>query len=321
MKNRTFPSCGLAVSVVGLGCNNLTGRLDPDASMTVVRHALDAGITLFDTADIYPMGKPGGSEECLGRALGGRRKEVVLATKFGMAMDRERTLKGASRRYVIAAVEASLGRLDTDWIDLLQVHEPDPDTPIEETLRALDDLVRQGKVRYIACSNFPAWRVVEAQWAARHHNLNAFVACQEEYSLVNRGIDAELAPVIEKYGLGLLPYFPLASGLLTGKYRRDQAVPGESRFAKTPVLKERFLTEANLRRVGELERFAADRGRSLLELAFGWLLGRGPVVSVIAGASSPGQIDQNVRAAEWELTPEDMAEIDRLTLPARPPEH
>jgi aryl-alcohol dehydrogenase-like predicted oxidoreductase len=311
---RQVPNSDLGVSLVGLGCNNLGGRLDAESSIVLVRHALDRGITLFDTADIYPLGKPGASEELLGRALGERRKDAVVATKFGKPMDPEKTQRGASRRYVIAAVEASLKRLRTDWIDLLQVHEPDPATPIEETLRALDDLIRQGKVRHIACSNFPAWRVVEAQWTARHHGLHGFVLCQDEYSLVNRALDRELVPVLEQYGLGLLPFFPLAGGLLTGKYGGN-TVPKGSRFDKAPVFRDLCLTDEKLRLVAELQAFCARRGKSLVELAFSWLAQRPFVSSVIAGASTPGQIDQNVHAVEWELSASDMAEIDRLTLP------
>jgi aryl-alcohol dehydrogenase-like predicted oxidoreductase len=317
---RQVPGCGLAVSLVGLGCNNLGGRLDAESSIALVRHALDRGITLFDTADIYPLGKPGVSEELLGRALGERRKEVVVATKFGKPMDVEKTRRGASRGYAVAAVEASLRRLRTDWIDLLQIHEPDPATPIEETLRALDDLIRQGKVRHIACSNFPAWRVVEAQWTARHHHLHGFVLCQDEYSLVNRALERELVPVLEQYGLGLLPFFPLAGGLLTGKYGGGK-VPKGSRFDKAPVFRDLFLTEEKLRLVGELQAFCAGRGHGLVELAFSWLAQRPFVSSVIAGASTPGQIDQNVRAVQWKLSASDMAEIDRLTLPRELPRH
>src|SRR5207247_6138373 len=209
--------------------------------------------------------------------------------------------KGASRRYILSAVEASLRRLKTDWIDLYQLHQPDPLTPIEETLRALDDLVRQGKVRYVGCSNLPAWQVVEALWTAQHAGLDRFACCQDEYSLVVREPERELTPMMERYGLGLLPYFPLASGLLTGKYRRNASMPAGAR-----------LTEANWRIVERLEAFCAPRGRTLLELALSWLAARPTVASVIAGAIPPEQVDANVRAVECNLTPEDLAEIDRL---------
>jgi aryl-alcohol dehydrogenase-like predicted oxidoreductase len=314
MQERNLGPSGLRVSLVGLGCNNFGGRIDLEATRRVVHKALDLGITLFDTADIY--GERGGSETCLGQVLGERRKDIVLATKFGMAMDDAGRLKGGSRRYVMSAVEASLKRLRTDWIDLYQLHQNDPLTPMEETLRALDDLVRQGKVRYIGCSNVPAWRVVEAQWTARQLGLNAFVSCQDEYSLLVRDIERELVPVVEAYGLGLLPYFPLASGMLTGKYKRNAPLPEGARLTTTQRLADRYFTEENWRIVEELEAFCAARGRSLLELAFGWLAAHPFVSSVIAGATKPEQLEQNVRAVDWALTPEDLAEIDRIAAEA-----
>jgi aryl-alcohol dehydrogenase-like predicted oxidoreductase len=297
--------------VAGLGCNNFGMRIDLDRTREVVDAALDAGVTLFDTSDSY-----GASEEFLGEILEGRRHEVVLATKFGTG------LRGAngpdwdargSRRYIRRAVERSLRRLRTDWIDLYQIHQPDPRTPIEETLRALDDLIHQGKVRYIGCSNFPAWQVMEAQWTANTGGLNAFVSCQDEYSLVFRKPEAELMPAIRKLGLGLLPFFPLASGLLTGKYRRNVALPEGTRLASTQRLAERYLTERNWEIAERLGDFAAGRGHSMLELAFSWLLARKPVASVIAGATKPEQLEQNVKAGAWRLTTEDLAEIDRVS--------
>ena len=236
----------------------------------------------------------------------------MLATKFGMAMDDAGVRKGASRRYILSALEASLKRLKTDWIDLYQLHQPDPLTPIEETLRALDDLIRQGKVRYVGCSNLPAWQVVEALWTAKHVGLDRFVCCQDEYSLVVRDPERELIPMMERRGLGLLPYFPLASGLLTGKYKRNASMPAGARLTETKRLADRYLTEANWRIVERLEDFCARRGRTLLELAFSWLAARPTVASVIAGATQPEQVEANVRAVEWSLTPEDLAEIDRL---------
>src|SRR5256885_295937 len=223
MNLRNLGKSGLRVSLVGLGCNNFGQRMDLESSTKVIHKALDCGITLFDTADVY--GGRGGSETVLGQVLGERRKDIVLASKFGMPMD-EGEKKGASRRYIMAAVEASLRRLKTDWIDLYQVHRADPLTPIEETLRALDDLVRAGKVRYVGCSNYAPVQFVEAQWAARHFGLNAFISCQDEYSLLRRNLDKEALPAMQRYGLGLLPYFPLASGLLTGKHRRGAAAAG-----------------------------------------------------------------------------------------------
>ena len=310
MKQRNLGSSGLLVSLVGLGCNNFGGRIDLEASRKVVHKALDLGITLLDTADVY--GNQGGSETCLGAILGDRRKDIVLATKFVMPMDKDGTLKGASRRYIMRAVEASLTRLKTDWIDLYQVHQPDPLTPIEETLRALDDLVRHGKVRYIGCSNFPAWQVVAAQWTSRHHDLEAFVSCQDEYSLLVRDVERALIPAMTQYGLGLLPYFPLASGLLTGKYKGG-AKPEGARLSYMPALADRYMTETNWRIVDGLAAFAAKRDRTLLELAFSWLAARPTVSSVIAGATKPEQVELNVKAADWALTPEEMAEIDKIT--------
>ena len=311
MRQRSLGKSGVQVSQVGLGCNNFGGRIDLEASRKVVHKALDLGITLFDTADIY--GEKGGSETILGQVLGDRRKEIVLATKFGMPMDEAERLKGASRRYILSAVEASLRRLKADWIDLYQLHTPDPLTPIEETLRTLEELIRQGKVRYIGCSNLPAWQVVEAQWTANQIGLNAFVTCQDEYSLVVRDPERELLPAMEAYGLGLLPYFPLASGLLSGKYKRTGPMPEGARLTMTKRLADRYLTDANWQTAERLSDFCATRGRSLLELAFSWLTARPTVCSVIAGATRPEQVERNVKAADWALTPEDLAEVDRLT--------
>ena len=314
MEARNLGASGLRVSVVGLGCNNFGGRIGLEESRAVVHKALDLGITLLDTADSY--GNRGGSEECLGQVLGERRKDIILATKLGMPMDAANVLGGASRRYTMMAAEASLRRLKTDWIDLYQVHRPDPQTPIEETLRALDDLIRQGKVRYVGNSNFAAWQAVEAHWTARHCNLDRFTSCQNEYSLIKRDIEVELVPAMQACGLGLLPFFPLAAGLLTGKYAREAALPQGTRLARMPGLAERYLTSANWAIVERLEDFCARRGHGLLELAFSWLLARRPVASVIAGATKPEQLEQNVKAAGWALTADDLAEVDRLTLGA-----
>ncbi len=307
---RNLGSSGLRVSEVGLGCNNFGNRVkDVNVTRRIVDCAIDAGITLFDTADVY--GEKGGSETQLGEVLGEKRKKIVLATKFGMQMN-DPEEKGASRRYILSAVEASLRRLRTDWIDLYQLHQADPRTPVEETLRALDDLIRQGKVRYIGCSNVPAWQVADAQWIARELGTNAFVSCQDEYSLLVRKIEKDLIPAMQHFGLGLLPYFPLASGLLTGKYRRDKLPPG-ARLTEHSILADRYLTESNWSRTEKLEQFCEARGRTLVELAFSWLLSRPAVASVIAGATKPEQVEQNVNASGWELSAEDLAEIDRIT--------
>jgi aryl-alcohol dehydrogenase-like predicted oxidoreductase len=311
MQKRKLGNSTLEVSVVGLGGNNFGGRIDFASSERVVHAAIARGVNLIDTADSY--GNRGGSEETLGRILGDKRKEIVLATKFGLPMDEAGTLRGASRRYVMQAVEASLKRLRTDWIDLYQLHRPDAETPIEETLRALDELVRQGKVRFIGCSNLAAQQVIAAQDAARRHGLTAFVSCQDEYSLLVRDIERELIPAAKARGLGILPYFPLASGLLTGKYRRGAPPPPGTRLAKNPRHAQEFISARNWRIVAALEGFVASRGRSLVELAVSWLLRDDVVASVIAGATTPEQVEQNVDAASWALSAEDLAEIDRIT--------
>jgi len=311
MEIRNLGQSGLRVSAIGLGCNNFGGRIDLEATRKVIHKALDVGITLFDTSDTY--GERGGSETVMGEILGDDRKRIVLATKFGMPMDDAGVKVGGSRRYIMQAVEDSLRRLRTDWIDLYQMHQTDPRTPIEETLRALDDLVHQGKVRYIGCSNFPAWQVVEAAWTARTNNLHPFVSCQDEYSLIFRRPEQALMPAARKYGMGLLPYFPLASGLLTGKYRRNAAMPAGTRLANTQRLADRYLTERNWHIAEALGDFVEARGRSMLELAFSWLLAQAPVASVIAGATRPEQLEQNVKAGSWTLTTEELAEISRIT--------
>ena len=311
MEQRNLGRSGLIVSAVGLGCNNFGGRIDMEATRAIVHQALDLGITFFDTSDTY--GNDGASEEYLGQALAGRRDDIVLASKFARPMDREGRLQGASRRYIMNAVEASLTRLNTDRIDLYYQHIADPRTPIEETLRALDDLVRQGKVLYIGCSTLSAWQVVEAQWTATHFGLDHFVVCQERYNLLERELDQQLMPVIQSYGLGLIPFSPLANGLLTGKYRRNVLLPAGARLTTTPRAAERYLTDANWATIERLDAFCTARGHSLLELAFGWLLRRPAVASVIAGATTPEQVEANVRAAAWVPSREDVDEIDRIT--------
>ena len=311
MQIRNLGGSGLRVSAVGLGCNNFDQRTDLETSRKVIHKAIDLGVTLFDTADIYAG--MGGSETVLGEVLGDRRKDIVLATKYSKPMAADGTKQGASRRYIMSAVEASLKRLKTDYIDLYQQHDYDPLTPIDETLRALDDLVRQGKVRYIGNSNFPAWRIAEAEYVARAMNVPRFVSCQDEYSLVVRDIENDLLPVAQEYNLGLLPYFPLAGGLLTGKYKRGAAAPADSRFGKVPALRDRYVTPRNEQIVEKLQAFVQARGKTMLELAFCWLASRPQVSSVIAGASHVEQIEHNVRAIEWKLGADELAEIDRIT--------
>ena len=312
MEQRNLGKSGLQVSLVGLGCNNFAGRIDFEATRRVVHKALDLGITMFDNADTY--GDPrGGAEEYLGKILGARRKDIVLATKFGRPMDGSGRREGASRRYIMTALEDSLQRLQTDYIDLYWQHIEDPRTPPEETMRALDDLVRQGKVRYIACSTLSAWQVVEANWIARHHGLAPFIACQERYNLLERDYEPNMAAMVAANGLGLVPFSPLANGLLTGKYRRNQPLPAGARLTVTQRMADRYLTERNWQIVERLDGFCAERGHTLLELAFSWLAQRPMVASVIAGATRPEQVEANVRAAEWVLSQEEMNEVDRLT--------
>ena len=312
MNYRRIGKSGLQVSVVGLGCNNFGMRTDLEGSRAVIHAALDAGITLFDTADIY--GGQGGSETMMGQILGDRRKDIVLATKFGMQMDKEGVKKGGSRRYVMSAVEDSLRRLQTDWIDLYQLHAPDPTTPMEETLRALDDLVSSGKVRYVGCSNVPAWGVADAAWIAETRGFNGFISAQDEWSVLSRKLEAELKPACEHFGLGILPYFPLASGLLTGKFKKGEPLSKDTRLgaAAGSGYFDHFTTDEKFDIVAKLTDFAESRGHTILELAFSWLLAQPVVPSVIAGATKAEQVASNVKAADWVMTPEDLAEIDKI---------
>ncbi|MDP9315406.1 MAG: aldo/keto reductase [Chloroflexota bacterium] len=300
METRSIGS--LEVSVVGLGCNNFGRRLDAAQTAAVVDAALDAGITFFDTADVYGSGQ---SETFIGQALGQRRSAVVIATKFGNPMEGQGS--GASRAYIQQAVEASLRRLGTDYIDLYQLHRPDPDTPMVETLGALNELVQAGKVRAIGCSNFSVeqLRAAEARGGAR------FVSVQNEYSLLKREPEQGVLATCDRLGIAFLPYFPLASGLLTGKYRRGQPVPTGSRLASSPNAANQ-LTEHNLAIVEALIQFAEARGQTILELAVSWLLARAVVASVIAGATKPEQVRANAGAAAWRLTEADLGEIDRI---------
>jgi aryl-alcohol dehydrogenase-like predicted oxidoreductase len=307
VEQRRLGKSGLYVSEVGIGCNNFGGRIEADATRAVVDAALDAGINFFDTADVYGNQR---SEALLGQALGTRRDQVVIATKFAMAMGPTLQDKGGSRRYVRRAVEASLRRLGTDYIDLYQMHAADPATPIEETLSVLDDLVREGKVRYVGHSNFSGWQIADADWVARTRGYTPFVTAQNNYSLLERAVRHEVLPACRHFGLGMLPYFPLASGMLTGKYRRASAPPEGTRMDRMEALARRALTEANFDKVEALTAFAEQRGHSLLDLAFCWLLSQAEIVSVIAGATAPQQVADNVRAAgKWRLSGEEMEEV------------
>jgi aryl-alcohol dehydrogenase-like predicted oxidoreductase len=312
MSYRRLGHSGLVVSVVGIGCNNFGRKLDIDGTRAVVDAALDAGITLFDTADVY--GTPhGSSEECLGAALKGRRDEVVLATKFGMDMEglngTDRGARGA-RSYIIRAAEASLRRLDTDYLDLYQIHTPDPATPIDETLAALDDLVRSGKVRYLGNSNFAGWQIADADWTARTAGLTPFVSAQNRYSLLHREAEAEVVPACEQFGLGLLPFFPLDSGLLSGKYKRDEKPAEGTRLSLDRY--QRFLADADWDLIEALTAFGKERGHSLLDVAIAGLAARPAVASVIAGATTRGQVRANAAAGAWQLGAEDAAALDEL---------
>ena len=313
MEYRNLGRSGLQVSVIGLGCNNFGRRTDLEGTRAVVSKALDSGINLLDTADVY--GGAGMSEQFLGQVLEGRRHEVVLATKFANPMGEGPMNRGGSRRYIMAAVEASLKRLNTDYIDLYQMHVPDAKTPIEETLRAMDDLVRQGKVRYIGHSNFAGWQAAEAHYVAEKLHTEPFVSAQNEYNLLNRRIERELVPACRRYGLGVLPYFPLASGFLTGKYQPDQPLPEGARLsgAAAAPMANAILTPKNYETLAKLEAFAAERGKSVTELAFAWLASQDFVASVIAGATRPEQVEENVAAGVWRLSPEEMVEVDQIT--------
>ena len=309
MEHRRLGRSGLKVSEVGIGCNNFGGRCDRAQTKAVVDAAIAAGVTLFDTADVYGNQQ---SEVLLGEALGKRRPQVVIATKFAMPMGQTVHDRGGSRRYILAAVEASLRRLGTDYIDLYQMHAPDPDTPIDETLDTLDAVVRQGKVRYIGNSNFSGWQIADADWTARAAHRTPFVSAQNHYSLLERGVETEVLGACERFGLGMLPFFPLASGMLTGKYRRNEAPPQGTRLATVGRLAERALNERNFSIVEKLTDFAAQRDHKLIDVAFGWLLAKPVISSVIAGATSAEQVEANVAASTWRMSAEDVAAVDAI---------
>jgi aryl-alcohol dehydrogenase-like predicted oxidoreductase len=314
VKHRTIGKSDLQVSVIGLGCNNFgfVAAMDVEGSRKVIDKAIDSGINFFDTSDSY-----GTSENILGEVLGERRKKIILATKFGSKQNALGEKSGASRGYILAEAEESLRRLRTDYIDLYQIHYPDLKTPIDETLRALDDLVKSGKVRHFGCSNFNATQLREADSAAAKHSIKRFESSQDEYSLLVRNLEREQLPLIEELGMGELPYFPLASGLLTGKYKKGQAAPKGTRLGEKQSLADRYHTDVNLEKAERLRRFAEERGHSLLELAFSWLVSRKAVASVIAGATKPEQIEANVKAGDWALNPEELAKIDEITSPPK----
>ena len=306
MRFKKLGRSGLSVSIVGIGCNNFGRRCDAAATQSVVDAAVDAGITFFDTADIY--GPQGLSEEYLGRALKQhQRHDLVVATKFAGQMGEGEGMRGASRGHIVRAVEASLRRLDTDYIDLYQQHIPDPSTPIDETLMALDDLVRSGKVRYLGNSNYAGWQIAHADWTARSERLNRFVSAQNLWSLLDRRVEQEVIPACAEFGLGMLPYFPLASGLLTGKYRCGEPAPHGTRLDVWDG-GAAALSDKNFDILEKLTSFAESRGHTLLDLAMSWLASQPTVASVIAGATSAEQVAANAKAGQWGLTAEELDE-------------
>lgn len=311
MEYRSLGSSGLKVSLVGIGCNNFGRRCDHQQTAKIVHCALDQGINFFDTADMYAAGL---SEQYLGQAIRDRpRQDVIIASKFGNSMGKGGLKRGASRRYIMNAVDDSLRRLGTDYIDLYQQHIPDTETSIEETLRALDDLVSIGKVRYIGHSNFSGWQVSDAHWTAKYNGLNQFVTAQNLYNLLDRRIEQEVIPACEKYGVGMLPFFPLASGMLTGKYKRGTA-PGEgTRLAAMGDRAAAAMSDAIFDKVEALTQFAEQSGYSLLQLAMSWLASKAVISSVIAGATSEQQVIANAQGVAWKLSDDDMNHIDELT--------
>lgn len=312
MKYRRLGRSGLEVSAIGLGTNNFGTRRvhpfhkGPEVAAAVIDRALDLGVNLVDTANTYGDGK---SEEYIGRALRGKRHKVIIATKVSNPRGDGPNQAGNSRQHIMAEVEGSLRRLDTDYIDLYQLHMRDVQTPMEEPLRTLENLVRDGKVRYIGCSNFAAWQVCEAVWTSRSLGLSQMCSVQPPYNMLNREAENELLPFCRTYGVGILPYYPVAHGFLTGKYRRGQPPPEGSRLASND---RDILTDSNFDLLDELEQFAQERGHKVLELAFAWLLAHPEVSSVIAGTTTPEQIEANARACEWELNEQEMAKLGAL---------
>jgi len=307
MEYRQLGRSGLRVSAIGLGGNTFGNGADEAQTGRIINHALDIGVNFIDTADVYSRGV---SETYVGKAVGGRRREALIATKVRGRMGDQPNDEGLSRKHIVDGVEDSLRRLHTDYIDLYQVHQVDARTPIYETLSALDDLVHQGKVRYVGCSNFAAWQICEALWAADRKNLTPFVSVQPRYNIFDRAIERELVPFCRQYGIGIIPYSPLAGGLLTGKYRPGEPPPPDTRAGRNPRMQQQ-LNEQNLAKVERLRNWAKERDRTVGELALAWLLSRPEVSSIIAGATRPEQVEANARAAEWTLSEEDLKEIDQ----------
>ncbi len=313
MEYRKLGRSGLNISAIGIGANTFGWYVDQQASFSIINHALDMGINYIDTADWYSGGR---SEKIVGKAIKDKRSQVIIATKFGLPMGEGTNERGGSRYYIMKAIDASLKRLQTDYIDLYQIHAYDSKTPLEETLRTLNDLVRAGKVRYIGCCNYDAWQVCEALWASRVYNLESFITVQPSYNMLEREIEHELVPFCKAYGIGVIPWGPLAGGFLTGKYKRGQEVPVGTRFFFKPRLYSHLLhNEAFFDKLDKLQAFAAERGHSVSELAIAWLLAHPWVTSVIAGATKLEQLCGNVKALEWKLSADEMAQLDDLDKP------
>lgn len=311
MQYRSLGNSGLRVSAVGLGTNQFGAKVDADGVARIIHHALDLGLNFIDTADMYTDGR---SEETIGRAIADRRGDVILATKVGWKIGDGPNDVGASRQRIMDGVEASLRRLNTDHIDLYQIHRFDPHTPFEETMRALDDLVRSGKVRYIGASNYAAWQLCRANDVAEMAGGMRFVSVQPHYHMLKRSIETELIPYCEAFGIGVIPYFPLAGGFLTGKYEQGAAPPEGSR-GETSEYVQRYFTPRNFAIVKSLQNFAEGHRRTMAELAVAWLLARPQVSSVICGATSTTQVENNLKAADWELTSADVEAIEELLNP------
>lgn len=319
MEYRRLGNTGLEISTIGLGTNNFGGRSDFEESKSVLNQCLESGVNFLDTANAYQQGK---SEEIIGEVISkaGHRKDMIFATKVGLPMgggppgtpQTKPNISGASRLHIMEQVEQSLRRLQTDYIDLYYMHRWDPNTPIEETVRALDDLVHQGKVRYIGASNYTAWQLAEAIYTSRTQNLYEFSCLQVEYSMLVRDVEKEAVPFSERYNVGVIPYFPLAGGFLTGKYSKGTDPEEGTRFAKTPMFQERYMSDRNWEMLGKVGSFAGERGHSTAELAFAWLLANPTIPSVIAGATKPEQVEANAKAAEWKLTADEVAEVTAL---------
>ncbi len=312
MRYRRLGSSGLKVSAVGLGGNNFGRVTDPQTSERIIHRALDLGVNFFDTADVYGRGV---SEEHVGRALAKRRAEAVVATKVGWAMGDGPNDTGASRKHVIDGVHASLRRLNMDHVDLLQIHVWDGATSIDETMEALDDLVRQGKVRYVGSSNFKAWQLVWSLWSSARRGWASMISEQPQYSLLNRGIEHDLMPACRAFGVGIIPYFPLAGGMLTGKYKEGEAFPPGTRLEQVERSRDMFATPRNFAVVRKLEAWARDHGHPLTELAVAWLLTRPMVSTVITGVTKLEQVEANVKAADWDLTQAEAEEVAALAPP------